>query len=118
MHTNDDNSVRECAYNRPMDSCGKKIPTPSPARVPPQPEMTVDDDASDTDSISAELNWINSMVKKCPPVSLLDFTARPLSPLDIRDFDSLDPFTDYIRTPEGPLLDMPRMTSDMQQSLP
>ena len=83
-----------------MDSCDKRIPAPIPENLPPQPVLAVDDDdASDTDSISADLNLINSMAKEFPPGSLLDVTTRPLSPVDIRDFDSLDPFTDYIRTP-------------------
>ena len=52
------------------------------------------------------------MAKDFPPGSLLDPTGRPLSPTDVRDFDDLDPISDYIETPSGNILDLPLCYGD------
>ena len=60
------------------------------------------DDADDCD----KLTWIANMAKAFPPGSLLDQTGRPVSPVDVRDFDTLDPISDYLETPSGSILDL------------
>ena len=52
------------------------------------------------------------MAKDFPPGSLLDPTGRPVSPIDVRDFDTLDPISDYIETPSGSILDLPLSFGD------
>ena len=85
-----------------MDSCDKKNPTEA------------SDDVSLCDSESSELAWYVNMAKEIPPGSLFDESHRPISPVDVRDFDTLDPISDYVRTPDGQLLDIPPLTSDKQ----
>ena len=41
--------------------------------------------------------------------SLLDPTGRPVSPIDVRDFDTLDPISDYLETQSGSILDLPML---------
>ena len=50
--------------------------------------------------------------KDFPPGSLLDPTGRPVSPIDVRDFDTLDPISDYIETQPGSILDLPLFFDD------
>ena len=54
------------------------------------------------------------MAKEISLGSLFDESHRPVSPVDVRDFDTLDPISDYVHTPYGQLLDIPPLTSDNQ----
>ena len=53
------------------------------------------------------------MAKAFPPGSLLDHTGRPVSSIDVRDFDTLDPISDYIETSSGSILDLPLRYEDV-----
>ena len=47
--------------------------------------------------------------------SLLEQTGRPVSPVDVRDFDTLDPILDYIETFSGSILDLPLRYEDVDE---
>ena len=69
----------------------------------------------DDDDDCDEMTWIANMSKVFPPGSLLDQTGRPVSSVDVRDFDTLDQISDYIETPSGSILDLPLSFEDVDQ---
>ena len=84
-----------------------------PQASPPTNDLVILDDDTPLD----EIDWISNMAKEIPPGSLFDDYLRPISPMDVREFDILDPISDYIQNPHGALLDMPLMNSDRHESV-